>query len=118
MAGTPAQDPRQTPGPGTAEHKIQKDETIDHRQFAAIDDRPETVPRMLGEVGNRHFAAAQKGNRTNQQPDHDQRTSDELNVTGDFGQAGQGRGWDSAKKTKGLLKSVTHECKADDDPED
>ena len=53
----------QAQGSGAGRHQVQKDETIEHRQFATVRDRPEPVRKMLLEVGYGHFSAQQKCHR-------------------------------------------------------
>ena len=57
-------------------------EAVQHGEFAAVDQRPEILREVLGEVGERHLAADDESGDASEQSDRDQDAEDQLDDAG------------------------------------
>src|SRR5712691_1860859 len=62
---------------------IEKNEAEQHRQFAPVADRPESMRRVRAEIGHGHFAAGHKSGNGGEQSQSDQHAPAELDDAGD-----------------------------------
>src|SRR5260370_734104 len=70
--------PVEAPGAAAGEGKIEEDEAVEDRGIAAIEDREEIDRRVRHEIGDRHVARQDEGNRPREQAERQQRAANEL----------------------------------------
>ena len=104
----------QLPGPDRRE--IQEDEAVEHRELAAVLNRPEARAARAPGSRPRHLAAGDERDRAGEQPDRDHEAADELDDAGQPALRGQLHRR-AAKQTKQLLRAVLRKRQARDDPE-
>src|SRR5262249_27392394 len=77
-----AHDSIQAPGAGAGGEQEQEDEAVQHRQFAAIGDRPKAFGIVPLEISDGHFSGYKKCNRTGPQPQGYEDTASGFEETG------------------------------------
>ncbi len=73
----PVQAQRSSPGA----RQQQKNEAIEHREFAAVCDRPESMWRVLLEIGHSHFAAQDECHRARIEAEQNQHAAERFQDT-------------------------------------
>ena len=72
----------EAPGSRAGEDEIQKDEAVNHRFIAAVEQWHKTFMKMANEIGRCHFAGKDESSRPGEQADQQQKAADQLEQAG------------------------------------
>lgn len=92
----------------------EEEEAVNHREFALVDNWPEAVRCVHGEVGDCHFTGGDERGDSSEQPEGDQQPGAKFDDPGDhhLGMSKLGR---TSQYAEQLLRAVTGEEKPKDD---